>query len=147
MSYTITVYEVRLAEVSEATYEVESVACAEHAAALFQSITRDVPTERFMVAYLDGGYRLTGVEIVAKGGLHGCALTPREVFQGALRANASAIIIGHNHPSGDPSPSSDDVNMTRAVVKAGEALGIPVLDHVIVTRRNGWQSILDLGLI
>lgn len=67
-----------------------------------------------------------------RGTLDSALVHPREVFEAALLANAAAIVAGHNHPSGDPTPSPDDVEITRRLAATGEVLGIPVLDHIIV---------------
>jgi DNA repair protein RadC len=102
--------------------------------------------EEVWLLMLDGRNRLVGARRIAQGGLHGCALTPRDVLRPAVRESATAIILVHNHPSGDPSPSPEDVAMTRAVVQAGEVVAVPLLDHVIVAR-GGATSLLDLGVI
>ncbi len=102
--------------------------------------------EEVWLLMVDGRNRLVAARRVAQGGLHGCALTPRDVLRPAVRESASAIVLVHNHPSGDPSPSSEDVAMTRAVLQAGEVVAIPLLDHVIVAR-GGAASLLELGVL
>jgi DNA repair protein RadC len=92
--------------------------------------------ERFEVLLLDTKHRVLGVEMVSLGGLDSAPVHPREVFKPAIRRGAAAVIVGHNHPSGDPAPSPDDVEMTRRLVGSGELLGIPVLDHIIVGERR-----------
>jgi DNA repair protein RadC len=95
---------------------------------------------------LDGKNGLRGAQRVAQGGAHGCALLPRDVLRPAVRDGASAIILLHNHPSGDPTPSLDDVRMTRALASACEIVGINLLDHVVVAR-EGASSLRDLGAL
>ena len=102
--------------------------------------------EEVWVLGLDGRNGLRAARCVARGGLHGCALTPRDVLRPAVRDAASAIVLVHNHPSGDPEPSPDDVKMTRAVAAACDVVGIALLDHVIVAR-GGASSLLELGAI
>jgi DNA repair protein RadC len=102
--------------------------------------------EEVWLLMVDGRNRLVATRRVAQGGLHGCALTPRDVLRPAVRESASAIVLVHNHPSGDPSPSPEDVVMTRAVSQAGEVVAIPLLDHVIVAR-GGAASLLELGAL
>ena len=94
---------------------------------------------------LDAKNRLISRETVSVGHLTAALVHPREVFKAAILANAAAIALVHNHPSGDPEPSREDVEITRRLVKAGELLGIPVLDHVVVTRR-GHVSIAERGM-
>ena len=89
--------------------------------------------ESFYVLHLDTRHRVDGIEEVSKGVLGGVEVHPRETFKSAILNNAAAIILLHNHPSGDASPSTDDMNLTERLVEGGKLLGIPVLDHVIVT--------------
>jgi len=84
---------------------------------------------------------------VAQGGLHGCSVTARDILRGALVQAASALVLVHNHPSGDPRPSPEDVAMTRTVVEAAEVVGTPLVDHVIVSASGNYASMLDLGLL
>lgn len=102
--------------------------------------------EEVWLLCLDGQNGLKAARRVAQGGLHGCALTPRDVLRPAVRAAASSIILLHNHPSGCPDPSPDDVEMTRGLALASQMLGIPLLDHVIVAR-NEMSSLAELGVI
>jgi DNA repair protein RadC len=95
---------------------------------------------------LDGQNGLKAARRIAQGGQHGCALTTRDVLGPALRDAASAILLLHNHPSGDPRPSSEDVGMTRALSSACSVVGLTLLDHVIVAR-GGARSVLDGGAL
>jgi DNA repair protein RadC len=90
------------------------------------------PVEQFGTVLLDTKLRLQSVRVVSIGSLDASAATPREVFREAVAARAAAIILFHNHPSGDPTPSRDDVAVTKRLVSAGALLGIDVLDHVIL---------------
>lgn len=96
--------------------------------------------EELWVLALDGRSRLRAARCVAKGGLHGLAARPPDVLRVALRADASAIVLVHNHPSGDPKPSPEDVAFTRAVGIAAHAVGVPLVDHVVVAR-EGFASV------
>jgi DNA repair protein RadC len=102
--------------------------------------------EEVWLLALDGRNGLKAARRIAQGGLHGCALTPRDVLQPALCEGASAIVLVHNHPSGDAGPSPEDVQMTRAVAAACELVGVPLLDHVVIARA-GASSLLELGAI
>lgn len=116
--------------------------CSQQAQTVLHEFLRDAPAERIAVVYLDGQNNVLGVECVAMGGGSTCGAAPSEVFRGAIVACARAVIVGHNHPSGDPSPSNEDLVATRELVKAGAVLGIPVLDHIIVTRGGPYTSLL-----
>ena len=88
--------------------------------------------EHFVVLLLDTKNHLLGSELVSVGSLDASIVHPREVFKAAVRRSASGVILVHNHPSGDPSPSEADLRSTQRLEEAGRVLGIPVLDHVII---------------
>ncbi|HYQ16051.1 MAG TPA: DNA repair protein RadC [Polyangiaceae bacterium] len=98
--------------------------------------------EEVWLLCLDGRSGLKSSTRIAQGGLHGAALTARDVLAPAVKNGAAAILLVHNHPSGDPQPSPDDIDMTRHVAKCAELIGIPLLDHVVVARQ-GARSIFD----
>ena len=100
--------------------------------------------EEVWVLCLDGRSCLRSVQRVGQGGVHGCALLPRDVLLPVVREAASAFVIVHNHPSGDPTPSREDQEMTRALAAAADVLSVPLLDHVVVAR-GGHRSMLELG--
>ncbi len=108
----------------------------------FHPRLRDAAHERFLVVLLDGRHRVMRQELVSQGTLTASLVHPREVFRPALRAAAAALVLVHNHPSGDPTPSREDHEVTCRLVKAGEILGVPVLDHVVVAER-GYRSLRD----
>ncbi len=101
--------------------------------------------ERFVVYLLDVKNRPIAFETVSVGVLHGSLIHPREVFKAAVAGSAAAIILAHNHPSGDPAPSAQDREVTRRLKAAGELLGVPVLDHVIVGPRGDHYSFREKG--
>lgn len=88
--------------------------------------------ESFYALHLDTRHRLVDIDKVATGSLSGVEVHPREVFKSALLSGASALILVHNHPSGNPDPSEMDKELTKRLKSVGETVGIPVLDHVIV---------------
>ena len=98
----------------------------------YHGVLRDKKREMFLVVLLDARHRVLGEEIVSEGSLTTSIVHPREVFLPAVRESAGAMVLVHNHPSGDPRPSDEDVAVTRRLVHAAELLGIRVLDHVIV---------------
>lgn len=102
--------------------------------------------EAFLVLLLDHKNRCVGVTVVSIGSLSASLVHPREVFKAAILANAAAIIVLHNHPSGDPTPSREDRDITSRLKRCGETLGIPLLDHVIVAM-DGYRSLAELGLL
>ena len=97
---------------------------------------------------LDGKNHILQEVEIAKGGLHRLSVAPRDVLRPLIRAGASAFILIHNHPSGDPMPSEPDLHLTRVVAECATAIGVPMVDHVIIgARGGGYASLLDLGVI
>ena len=131
---------------------LEPVLCdtPEIVARLLREDARLSGVETFRVLLLNVRRRLLDIQVVSNGTLDTILVHPREVFRGAIASNASAIIIAHNHPSGDPSPSEADIKVTRDLIRAGQLLKIEVLDHVIVgqatpERPKDYTSLRELG--
>lgn len=102
--------------------------------------------EHFMVVMLNGRHECIKVETISIGSLNASIVHPREVFRAVILASAASIILVHNHPSGDPEPSEEDITITKRLVKCGEMLGIAVLDHVIIASR-GFIGLRARGLM
>jgi DNA repair protein RadC len=105
----------------------------------------DADREYFLILTLNTKNNLTGLNVVSIGSLNSSLVHPREVFKVAILGNAAAIILVHNHPSLDPSPSPEDLEITRRLVEAGKLLGVEVLDHVVIG--DGWVSLKERGAI
>ncbi|MBA4149373.1 MAG: DNA repair protein RadC [Verrucomicrobia bacterium] len=122
----------------------------ESIASLLREDCRFHEVEHFHVILLNTRRKLIRVEQISQGTLDSVLVHPREVFKMAISANASAIVIVHNHPSGDPNPSEADIKVTRDLIRAGQLLKIEVLDHVILGRKtadrlNDYVSLRELG--
>lgn len=96
------------------------------------TILQDEPAEVFAILCLTAKYRVIAYHEVGRGTIDSVLVHPREVFKAALLAHAAAIIAVHQHPSGDPAPSRDDFDVTKRLAAAGDLLGIPLLDHLII---------------
>ncbi|HEY8677244.1 MAG TPA: DNA repair protein RadC [Candidatus Dormibacteraeota bacterium] len=107
---------------------------------------RSSQRECFSVLYLNTRNQPVGCEKVAVGGLNVAALQPREVFGPALTLGAAAVILAHNHPSGDPTPSPEDLAVTRHLQEAGRLLGVEVLDHLVVCAER-FKSLREAGAL
>jgi DNA repair protein RadC len=133
--------------------ERPTVISPHEAASVVRERTRILDKEVFWVLMLDTKNRLMEPpEEVARGILDTCLVHPREVFRTAVRIAAASVIIVHNHPSGDCTPSIEDIRMTRQLVEAGRILDIQVLDHIVVGRRTAGQeedfiSMRESGLV
>jgi DNA repair protein RadC len=111
------------------------------AAAFFHRLIGQADREHSAALFLDIHLKATGCTILGIGSLVSTPMPAREVFKAALLSNAHGVILAHNHPSGDPEPSLQDLRLTRILTKAGELLGIQVLDHLIVTPNGGFGSV------
>jgi DNA repair protein RadC len=120
------------------------VTSPEAAAGLLVPPLAEADRERCVAALLDTKHRLIEVVVVSIGSLDHTFMAPREVFRDALLANAAALVLAHNHPSGDPSPSRDDELLTRRLVRAGELVGVELLDHLVVGGQR-WISLARRG--
>lgn len=105
-----------------------------------------LPDEHMMVLLLNAKNQLIGYEDISHGTLTSSLCHPRNVFRLAILKNAAAIILIHNHPSGNPTPSEDDLQLTRRLAQAGELMGIQILDHVIIgANGGGFVSLKEWG--
>jgi DNA repair protein RadC len=146
----IPVYEVRLVQARRSLRLAESVVShAGVAAWTMHTMLAMTDREHFAALFLNGTHQVTGAHVIAVGGQHGIGtIEPRTVFRAAIAACASAIILGHNHPSGDPAPSAEDITTTAKLMAAGKLLGIPVVDHIIVTRDSRrFHSMMSHGTL
>ncbi|HZL42506.1 MAG TPA: DNA repair protein RadC [Verrucomicrobiae bacterium] len=130
--------------------ESPTLDCPEVIADLLREQNRAYAVETFQVVLVNTRRRLIRVEIVSQGTLDTILVHPREVFKAAIAANAAAIVLIHNHPSGDPTPSEADIKVTRDLIRAGHLLKIEVLDHVILGRATqerpkDYVSLRELG--
>lgn len=142
--YKVQKYKVRLVK-DGATRVVphERVHGSQAAVDVFRSVMRRLPHEEVWVAFLNARNVVTGLVRVGQGGMHACALKPADVLRPVLGSDACAFILAHNHPSGDPTPSQNDIEMTRALIKASGVVGLYFADHLIVTERGDWHSIRE----
>lgn len=115
-------------------------------AAVYAPRLQELPVEEFHVAVLDAQHRLERDVLVTRGLLNSSLVHPREVFREAIAERAAAVILVHNHPSGDPTPSAEDRAVTQQLVAAGRLLDIPVHDHIIVGRGR-YVSFAEAGLL
>ncbi len=123
---------VRLSLVREHADRPYAVRHAGDVVGLMRAFLRDDPRERFAVVYLDGRHRPIAVHDASTGTAGSCIAHPREVFGPAVALSATAIVVAHNHPSGDPTPSAEDRAVTDRLRAAGDLLGIELLDHVVL---------------
>lgn len=127
--------------------ERPTVSTPEDVAALCSPRLRGMDREHFWTLALNTKNKLIRIFEVSVGSLNASIVHPRELFKDAVRISAASIVVVHNHPSGDPTPSGADIQLTRRIVKAGDVLGIEVLDHVVIGDAGEHASLRDLGLM
>jgi len=138
----------RMAE--ELRRESPTLDTPERVADLLREDNRFFDVEHLQILLLNARRRLIRIEKISQGTLDSILVHPREVFKFAISANAAAVVLAHNHPSGDPTPSEQDIKVTRDLIRAGQLLKIDVLDHVILGkptegRARDWVSLRELG--
>jgi len=139
--------KVKLVKEARVQYVVNQITNPDSAVELFQDILEDEDRETMVALLLSAKNRPIAVNTIGTGILSQVSTHPREVFKAAILANAAVIILAHNHPSGDPAPSKEDINLTKRMIQAGEIIGINVLDHVIVGHDGDYVSLKASGLI
>ncbi len=127
---------------TKAAQKLEKIEGPEDVARYASPILRFEQKEHFLVMLLDVRNRVLAMPTVSVGSLTASVAHPREIFREAIRYSAANMILIHNHPSGDPMPSREDVQLTKQMMKAGEIMGIPVLDHVIIAG-DGFLSLKE----
>lgn len=133
-------------ELTQVRTKAEPILRSADADRVLRPVLAGLDHERLIALGLDARGRCIRVMVLATGGLTGCAIAPRDAFRRILMEPVATFILAHNHPSGDPTPSTDDARLTERMDAAGRLLGIPMLDHVIVAA-DGFFSFADSGLI
>ena len=135
--YTIPIY--RLSLVRDGQAEATAITCPDDIVLCLTDIAT-ADREHVVCLYLDCKNKPIGKHVISIGNLNASLIHPREVFKGALLANAHSIILAHNHPSGDVTPSRDDTKITQRIARAGALLGVALLDHVILSPDGTFYS-------
>lgn len=146
----ISTYSLRVVKESSGRYDIDCkiLNCPRVAVDLVNSVIElDSRTEELLVlCTLDTKNKVTGLFTVSQGSLCSSIVHPREIFKRALLQNSASIMLFHNHPSGDPNPSREDINITLRIKEAGEIIGIKLLDHIIVGN-DSYISLKEKALI
>lgn len=142
---TVTRYRLALVREEETPYEDLSLDRPAAVARFLNEQLNDRPQEAMCAVYLDTRNQLIAWQIAYLGTLNRAAVEPRALLQMALLTNAAGIILAHNHPSGDPSPSVEDLAFTRRMAEAGDVIGIRLVDHLILGGGDRWVSLRQRG--
>jgi len=146
--YRVARYRLALVrEASIATTWDKTVRQSSDVAAFMRPLVADLDRETFWVLMLDGKNRVIGVNLVSVGSLTAALVHPREIGKALILSNSAAAILVHQHPSGNPEPSSEDLALTKRLCAVGDLLGIRILDHVILGHEGAFRSLAEDGVI
>ena len=123
-----------------------AIRCPQDAVDLLMPELRDEPQEHFKGVFLNTKNEVLKTRTIAIGSLNTSVITPRELFREAISCSSAAVIIAHNHPSGDPTPSKEDIAVSKCLCEAGQTVGIEVLDHLVIGDGR-WVSLKERGLM
>lgn len=143
----IQIVSIKMVKEKELHYQYEDISRPRESVDLIKKIIGDMDREALAVITLDVKNHPTSINVCSIGSLNSSIVHPREVFKTAILGNAASIIIGHNHPSGNPTPSNEDINITKRLNEAGKILGIEVLDHIIIGSFDNYISFKEKGLL
>ena len=118
---------------------ITKISCAQEVFNLFKEDLEDKKQEHFYIVMLNNQNNIIGKELLTKGILDASIIHPREIFKSAIRNSSSKIILVHNHPSGNPEPSREDLDITKRLMEAGEIVDIKIIDHVIIGGDEWWS--------
>ena len=142
----VDIVKIQMVKDGSISYPQRFINTPQDAAQLGRNFLQDLDREAVLVICLDVKNQPTAINMVSLGTLHNSLVHPRELFKTAILANSGGLIVVHNHPSGIPEPSKDDVTMTERLVEAGTILGIDILDHIIIGH-NSYASFREMGLM
>ena len=128
----INIVSIKMVKESSFLYQTRTISSPNDAYEMIQDQLKDLDREQFIIACLNTKNEPTNISVVSVGTLNKAIVHPREVFKTAILSNAASIMAFHNHPSGDTTPSDQDIQLTHRLVEVGELLGIKLLDHLIV---------------
>lgn len=140
------IVSIRMVKEKELEVNFKNVNSPEYAKEIIKEFIGDMDREYLAVICLDVKNKITSITANSIGSLNSSIVHPREVFKTAILSNSASIIIGHNHPSGDPTPSEEDINVTYSLKEGGRILGIELLDHIIIGD-NEYVSLKEKGII
>ena len=143
----INIVQCRLVKEKAMSYDFKNISNPEDGAKIIKAYIGNSDRENFVVACLDIRGNITALNTVSIGTINETSVHPREVFKVAILANSISIVIAHNHPSGDTSPSREDVEFTKRIVNAGKIIGIEVLDHIVIGDDEEYTSFKESGLM
>ncbi|KAF5084808.1 hypothetical protein DSECCO2_74040 [anaerobic digester metagenome] len=143
----INVISLKIVKEGSILYDLRRLSTPSEAADLGKRFLEDLDREQVIVCCMDNKNQPVSINVVSVGTLNSSLVHPREVFKTAILSNAANIILFHNHPSGDPEPSQEDIDITTRIKDAGKILGIELLDHIIIGSEESFCSLKERNII
>lgn len=142
----INIVSIKMVREASVLYGIRKIVSPKDSVELGKRFLDDVDREQLIVCCLDTKNQPTAINVVSVGSLNTSVVHPREVFKPAILSNSASIILFHNHPSGDPSPSKEDISITERIKESGNILGIKLIDHIIIGN-DSYCSMKERGII
>lgn len=146
ISKRVDIVTIKMIKENSILYKNRQISSPQDAVNLVRDFLENSDREKLIVCCLDVKNQPTIINTVSVGSLNSSIVHPREVFKAAILGNSASIIIFHNHPSGDPTPSQEDINITKRLSESGKILGINLIDHIIIGYKN-YISLKDKSLL
>ncbi|OFV71725.1 JAB domain-containing protein [Acetobacterium wieringae] len=143
----IQILSLRLVREGSILYQTRRISSPKDAVGIGQQFLKDADREQVIVCCLDTKNQPLSISVVSMGILNSSLIHPREIFKTAILTNAASIMLFHNHPSGDPEPSNEDLSITQRIKEAGVLMGIELLDHIIIGTEGRYCSLKEKGLV
>jgi len=143
----VNIVSIKMVRDSSILYDVRNITSPSDAVGLGRKFLLEADREKLILCCLDTKNQPVSVSIVSVGSINSSIVHPREVFKVAILSNAASIILFHNHPSGDPNPSSEDINVTKRLKECGDLMGIELIDHIIIGSEDRYCSLKDKGIV
>lgn len=143
----VDIVSIKMVKEKSIKYEKRKITSPSDAEILCRNFLDDSDREKLIAISLDTKNQPTNINVVSIGSLNSSIVHPREVFKLAILSNANSIIISHNHPSGDPTPSREDINITKRLKECGELIVINLIDHIIIGDEGSFTSLKEKGII
>lgn len=142
----ISIVSIKMVREASVLYDIRKIGSPKDAVELGEKFLGDADREQLIVCCLDTKNQPTAINIVSIGSLNSSIVHPREVFKPAILSNSASIMLFHNHPSGDPAPSREDISITERIKESGRILGIELIDHIIIGN-DSYCSLKEKGII
>lgn len=143
----INIVSIKMVRESTMLYDIRKISSPVDAVELGKKFLEDSDREQLLMCCLDNKNQPTVLNVVSVGSLNSSIVHPREVFKAAILSNAASIILYHNHPSGDPTPSSEDISITNRLKECGKLIGIELIDHIIIGSEGRYCSLKEKGIL